>query len=242
MPSALFLSLLASFLFVSPSLRGDALEVLNRGIGGNNSRHLLKRVDSDVLAAEPDLVVLMVGTNDMLNSGAAVPLEEYRANLRTLAEQILGAGARLVLMTIPPCDEPALFSRHPRAFFETRSPGERIADANAEVVRLAKEMGIPVVDVFQILNSIGAPGPDASSVLRNLANCGVNDGVHPTPEGYRLIATALYQEIAGMNERPKRIVCFGDSITYGHGAAGAGTSEGDTYPGFLAKLLARSDR
>ncbi|HEX2949579.1 MAG TPA: GDSL-type esterase/lipase family protein, partial [Armatimonadota bacterium] len=41
-------------------------EVLNAGVGGNNTRMLLERLDADVLAQHPDLVVLMVGTNDAL--------------------------------------------------------------------------------------------------------------------------------------------------------------------------------
>ena len=42
--------------------------VINAGVGGNTTRNLLKRVKKDVLAKKPDVVVMMVGTNDALNS------------------------------------------------------------------------------------------------------------------------------------------------------------------------------
>ncbi len=43
-------------------------EVLNKGVAGNNSKDLMVRVDNDVINEQPDLVIIMVGTNDMINS------------------------------------------------------------------------------------------------------------------------------------------------------------------------------
>lgn len=56
-------------------------EIINAGVGGNNSRALLARLEEDVLSRDPSLVIIMVGTNDALNSGALVSLDEYRENL-----------------------------------------------------------------------------------------------------------------------------------------------------------------
>jgi len=74
---------------LTAALAADAAEplVVNAGRGGHNSRNLLARLDRDVLAHEPTLVVVMVGTNDVLNHGNAVPLREYRANLLELLEK-----------------------------------------------------------------------------------------------------------------------------------------------------------
>ena len=84
----------------------DEIRVINAGIGGNNSRNLLARIDSDVLRHRPDLVILMVGSNDMLNSNNAVPLAEYEKNLDQLAAKIVRSGSKLVLMTLLPCQYP----------------------------------------------------------------------------------------------------------------------------------------
>jgi len=43
-------------------------QVINSGIKGNTTTDILGRLKKDVLDKKPDLVILMVGTNDMLNS------------------------------------------------------------------------------------------------------------------------------------------------------------------------------
>lgn len=215
----------------------EAVEVINAGKGGNNTRHLLKRVDKVLAEAKPDLVVLMVGTNDALNSKAMVPVDEYRKNLGTLIEKFRAAGAQPVLMTILPCHAPYLISRHGEEAFAKESPEERIAAVNAVVREIATAENLPLIDLNRIVSTIGEPGVGAASLLRNEANSNSTDGVHPTREGYRLIATAVFQSLATLDEMPSRILCFGDSITYGSGMEGAGTASGDTYPGMLASLV-----
>ena len=211
--------------------------VFNRGVGGNNSANLLARVDAQVVALKPDLVVLMVGTNDMLNSGNSVPLDKYEANLNTLADKITGSGSRLVLMTIPPCHEPLLLTRHPAEFYARRSPGEKIEDANRVIRRIAKERKIPLVDLHRLFDRVGAVGESPESLIRNPANSGASDGVHPTPDGYRMIAVAVYQAICDHDLPTGRVVCFGDSITFGSGASQPGTTQGESYPAWLQRLL-----
>ena len=215
----------------------EEVEVINAGIGGHNSRNLLKRLDSDVLAHRPDVVVLMVGSNDMLNSGNSVPLGEYEKNLDTLAKRIDRAGAKLMLTTIPPCHVPYLLERHEPDFFGSEGPAAKIARANGAIHRLAKSQEIPLVAIHAVFAALGNVGVSPKSLIRNEANSGSRDGVHPTPEGYRVLATAVFQAIRSEGWAPKRVVCFGDSITFGAHVEGAGTATGETYPAFLLRLL-----
>ena len=120
------------------SVNAKDTTVINAGVGGNSTRNLLKRVEKDVLAKKPDVVVMMVGTNDALNSGNSVPIKEYEKNLKNLVKQFSKAGSEVVLMTIPPCIDELLLSRHKAEFFAERSPGERIADVNAVLKKLGK--------------------------------------------------------------------------------------------------------
>ncbi len=222
------------------SLTCRATEVINAGKGGNNSRHLLARVDAVLAESTPDLVVLMVGTNDALNSKAMVPDEEYRKNLLTLIEKFRAAGAQPVLMTILPCHAPYLINRHGEEAFAKASPDERIATVNAAIREIAATERLPLIDLNRIFTAIGEPGEGAASLLRNQLNSNSADGVHPTRDGYRVIATAVFQKIESMKKKPTRVLCFGDSITFGAGMDGAGTATGDTYPGMLAQLLSAS--
>lgn len=221
-------------------VKAEEVRVVNAGIGGNSTRNLLKRVDKDVLAHKPEVVVMMVGTNDALNSGNSVPLEEYRENLESLVKQVKGLGAKVVLLTIPPAYDKLLFSRHPPEFFAERSPAERIAGVNAVVKGMGKLDEVVVVDVHALIEEQGGAGPEKSSLIRNLANSKSKDGVHPSSEGYDVIAAAVYQALKGAGwDKAKTVICFGDSITYGASMKGAGTAaeDADTYPAKLARLL-----
>ena len=227
----------ATLLIATAALAAEKCTVINAGVGGHNSRNLLKRLDKDVLARRPRLVVLMVGTNDVLNSRNSVPLDEYRKNLEKLIGRITSGGAKLVLMTIPSCHEPYLLERHPADFYEPDGPSGRIQKANLIIRQTAKKHKIPLVDIHEILSTKGNIGEKPEGLLRNKANSSSADGVHPTPDGYRIIAAAVYRAIREHRLPVGRIVCLGDSITFGAHVKGAGTSEGETYPAVLRRLL-----
>lgn len=211
-------------------------EVLNAGVGGNNTRMLLERLDADVLAQHPDLVLLMVGTNDALNTSCLLPIDEYRTNLHTLCSRIRDV-ASLLLMTILPCDVPSLLLRHAAHEYGDVPPEERITQVNQAIRSYAAVQQIPLVDTHSIFTAIGYVGDGENSLIRNAANCGIADGVHPTADGYRVIATTVFQAILDHQLPTQRIVCFGDSITYGAHMQGEGTADGETYPGFLRQML-----
>lgn len=84
-----------------PGLGGS--EFVNAGENGNTSADLRERVDSDIVACEPDMVALLVGANDVRNG---VPLEEYRDNLTAIVDRVKDqTSARIALMSLPPLGE-----------------------------------------------------------------------------------------------------------------------------------------
>jgi lysophospholipase L1-like esterase len=74
-------------------------DVINSGIGGNNSIDLLERIDKDCLSHQPALTILMVGTNDM-NSKKYVPIKDFEKNLRSIIDKILKIKSQLLLMNL----------------------------------------------------------------------------------------------------------------------------------------------
>jgi len=190
-------------------------EIINSGESGNNTRALLSRLDADVLAHAPDLVIVRVGTNDALNSGTLVPREEFCANLDLLVKRSQNAGLQVLLATIVPFHLPALLTRHTPGAFGDISPRERHAQTVAAIRERAREHGLPLAEVNTAFSVLGNIGDDAASLLRNPANSDRVDGVHPTAEGYALIAAVIYQTILAHQLTTSRIVCFGDSITLG---------------------------
>ncbi|PPL00153.1 Lysophospholipase L1 [Parapedobacter indicus] len=225
------LDLIIALPFLSePNFATDRV-LVNAGVGGNNSRDLLNRLDRDCLSHKPNLVILMAGTNDM-NSAKHVPPNEFKQNVLTIIRRIKATGSNLLLLTTLPFFEPYLLQRHPKEFYEPEGPTGRWRSLNKMIKRIASETNSHLLDVGQIIEKIGKIGEDNDSLLQNEINSGKMDGVHPTPNGYRFIALAVSQYIRDNDLPTGRIVCFGDSITKGDGSV-----DKESYPAYLKKLL-----
>ena len=59
------------------------MKIANRGISGDTSRGVLIRLSADVLALDPEAVVLLIGTNDLEDKAAP---ETIAANLKLLLD------------------------------------------------------------------------------------------------------------------------------------------------------------
>ena len=209
----------------------DAVRVINAGVGGNNTVDLLKRIEKDCLSLKPKLTILMVGTNDM-NSVKHVPLKEYEQNLDKLARMITGSGSKLLMMTILPCYEPDLLTRHPASFYQPEGVSGRRKQVNDVIERIAKKHSAELLDLGQRFDAIGNISDAKDSLIQNEANTNKRDGIHPTPTGYRFIGLTVYDYITAHQLPVANIVCFGDSITKGDGSI-----EHNSYPAYLKKLL-----
>ena len=187
------------------------------------------------LDLKPDLTVLLIGTNDTINSSSLTPLPEFEENYNRVVRRLLDSGSRVILVTVPPCNESLLYKRHQKEKFGSMSPNARILEANRIIKSIAEKNKLPLVDFHAEVMKQGTSGKD--SLIRNPDNHGGLDGVHPTPAGYRRLAEMVFQAIRANRISAPRIVCLGDSITYGANVKGAGTVGGDTYPGQLLLLL-----
>lgn len=212
--------------------------VMNKGIGGNSTSDLLLRAEKDVIAWKPDLVVMMAGTNDMVNSQKLLSYAQFNTQYRALVQCLRQAGIAVVLMTSPPVDTGYLFQRHQRALYDT-DPNQRIDSAVAIVQAIAAAEKVYCLDLHDIFLRRGEPQRTAASLIINAANMGREDGIHPTAAGYRLMAEQLYAYLKQhrLLRKHHRILCFGDSITYGAYMEGAGTDTGYCYPAVLKRLL-----
>lgn len=179
------------------SPRRNIPEVRNAGVGGNTSGQLLARLDRDVLAHRPSTVVLMVGTNDRLNSRQFTSAADYLKNIENLTRRIRESGAEVLLVTPPPCEPKALFTRHDATLFAEQAPNARMAEIRD--LLLAKNQ--PIIDFH-------------AHVLANTALLS-KDGVHLTPEGYRELAKQIAAGLRDAKLDMRRVICFGDSLTAG---------------------------
>ncbi len=154
------------------------LEFINRGVGGETTADLLKRIQEDVIDEHPDVVVLEVGINDVWRRfalGQVVTPEEFRANYMQLVTQLKATGAKVVL--IQPFVLPMEDKQRFRPFVNTFNNIIREI-AHAEQVAL-----VPMDEIFTGVTQDIAPSQFSS------------DGVHPTHRGCRYIADALIKEL-----------------------------------------------
>ena len=209
--------------------------VINAGINGHNTEDLLQRINRNVFSHQPQLVVMMVGTNDMLNNSNRLSLQEYEANYQMLIDAIVTRSV-LIMMTIPPVNSSYIISRDPGFGNVSIGPGEKVQAANQIIRKLAHSNKCSLVDLHRLLLGCGGSDETNECLFRNEANTGISDGVHPTAAGYQVIATAVFQAIQAVMPQVEKIVCFGDSITFGYEVQGSGTNTGECYPGILQKI------
>jgi lysophospholipase L1-like esterase len=202
--------------------------IINAGIGGNTTKDLLERAEKDCYTHKAGLTILMAGTNDM-NSVKYIPLQQYERNMRELMKGILKSKSKLIVMTILPCHEPDLLTRHPATFYEPEGISGRRKQVNEVIKKLSAEYKVGLIDLEHRYNAIGKISDDKDSLLKNMANSNKRDGIHPTANGYRFIALAVYDYIINHKIPYQRTVCFGDSITRGDATG--------NYPDYLKALL-----
>lgn len=180
-------------------LRPD-LDVVNEGRGGEVSGDL-ERFRTALDDWPPQLVVLMLGTNDAVCSTAdnasceaetATP-ESTVANLFRMAEEARAAGANVLILTPPPavCNS-ACEARHDVAFATTMRDAftERVAD---ELLHARPPAGTRVAN---LRGRFTVASWEALSL----------DGLHPSAEGNRVIAEFVAARIpkAGNARTAKR--------------------------------------
>ena len=135
----------------------------NVSVAGQTLAQLADRFQADVLTRRPEAVVIMGGTNDVLQG---LPVEPSALRLTAMVRLAQDAGAKVWIVALPPIDR-----------FYLR-PVDAMAEAEAKV---ASETGATYVALDDSM-----VGPEGDW-LPGLSY----DGVHPTPAGAQALAEAV---------------------------------------------------
>jgi len=142
-------------------LAGDnyPYRVVNEGVSGNTTKDGLDRI-ARVIALHPDVVVLEFGGNDGLRG---LPLEQTKANLASMIDQLQTAHAKVALagITLPPS-----------------YGADYIAKFDAIYPALAKQYKVPYLP-FILKGAYGTDGDIQA------------DGIHPTDKGTKVVAANI---------------------------------------------------
>jgi lysophospholipase L1-like esterase len=83
--------------FVSLLSRRLGMPIINAGRSGDTTAAALARLDRDVLARDPKVVIVLLGGNDFLRR---VPVESTFTNLQQIVDRIRRRGAAVVLVGV----------------------------------------------------------------------------------------------------------------------------------------------
>ena len=148
---------------IAPGLR-----IRNRGIGGDRTEDLLKRLEH-VTSGHPRQLFILIGTNDLADG---VSQDEIVRNLESILDRVRdeSSGTRVHLHEVLP---------------RKGAYRERILSLNAEIARLAGERGLALVRVFfRFADERGAIRPELTY-----------DNLHLSGVGYREWQTALVEHL-----------------------------------------------
>jgi lysophospholipase L1-like esterase len=148
------------------------------GVAGSRSADLATQVARALLGDRPDVAVVLIGAHDATSMR---PPEEAAAQLGQAVRRLRDAGVQVVVGTCP--DLGALRSIAPPLRQVAGVLGRRMAKAQAQAVQ---DAGGVVVDL----------GLETGAVFRADAGTLCYDGFHPSADGYRVWAHALYPAVA----------------------------------------------
>lgn len=164
---------------------GVDAEVVNVGIGGERTDQALLRLTTDVLAQHPTLVTIMYGTNDSYvdpdHNASRISVDEYRANLIRLVNELRAAGITPVLMTEP------RWGKTGKLNGVGEHPNLRLEKYVAVCRAVAKEKQVPLIDHFQQWTDAEARGTEIGAWT--------TDQCHPNPEGHRILTDLMLPTI-----------------------------------------------
>ncbi len=143
---------------------------LGRGISGQTTPQMLVRFPQDVIRLEPDVVVILAGTNDIAGNTGPSTQTMIEDNIVSMVDLALANSISVVLCSVLPVSDypwkPGL------------NPGPKIVELNAWMRQLAQNEGLVYVDYHSEMVN------DSLGLARELTY----DGVHPNQAGYQVMA------------------------------------------------------
>jgi lysophospholipase L1-like esterase len=159
----------------SPSVINEGISGEKASDGGPNEG--VRRLENVLASRRPDILLLMEGTNDLLD--CQVGVERGIAALTTMVRTAKGRGVRVALATIPP--QPSTPSRLPCV-------APLIPVFNDRIRGLADAEQVALADVYNAMkDDLSLIGPD---------------DLHPTARGYEVMADVFFKTIMANFEQP----------------------------------------
>ncbi len=147
---------------------------INRGISGQTTSQMLVRFRQDVVNLDPDVVVILAGTNDIAGNTGPISIEDIEGNITSMAELARAHDIALVLSSVTPVNN---YTPASQRFFADRPPSE-ILRLNEWMKAYCASTNCYYLDYFNAM-------VDGSGLMKRALT---EDGLHPNDAGYKIMA------------------------------------------------------
>lgn len=156
-------------------------KISNRGISGHKIADLRRRWKADAIEPNPNLLSILIGTNDV---GKDVKPVDFEGDYRFVLDASRKANPALKIILIDPFVLRSGKIGTDHAWAKRRSATDELRKV---VVRLAKDydaLHLPMQDIFDQAAKTSSP------------NHWIWDGIHPLPAGHELIARSWLDAVS----------------------------------------------
>lgn len=156
-------------------------DFLNRGISGQITGQLLGRFLNDVVSVRPAAVVILAGTNDI---GRGVDIVNIESNMTAMCDLADHYKVKVILSSVLPVHDYNMAINPAFEQSKKRSP-QVIRTLNDWLLAFSQKRGYVYLNYFQ-------PLMDVRTMLTKEYS---DDGLHPNPAGYRIMAPLALSSI-----------------------------------------------
>ncbi len=166
---------------------GDRFEFVGAGVSGNKVYDLYLRMDDDVLAKNPDVVIIYIGVNDVwhkASSGTGTDPDKFERFYNAILKKLKDRNIKVIMCT------PAAIGE--KTDFSNQQDGDM--NAYSIIIRgIAQKNNLPLVDLRQAFldyNVKNNPENKDRGIL-------TTDRVHLNAKGNQLVADEMWKAIKG---------------------------------------------
>jgi len=167
---------------------GDKYEFIGAGIGGNKVYDLYLRMENDVLAKTPDVVIIYIGVNDVWHkstSGTGTDAEKFEKFYQAIIDKLKAKSIKIILSTPAAIGEKTDFS----------NPQDGDMNEYSNIIRrIASKNNSALVDLrktFLDHNLKNNPANKDRGIL-------TTDRVHLNANGNQMVADEMWRAIKNL--------------------------------------------
>lgn len=172
--------------FINEKGMQDNYELIGAGVGYNKIYDLYLRMDDDVIAKEPTVVVIYIGINDVghkYSTRTGTDIDKYEKFYEAIIKKLQAKNITVFLCT------PTLLGEKK----DNGNPQDEELNAYSDVVRkLAKNMSCTLIDLRKTFMAYEKAN-NKNNMEKGILTV---DGIHPTDTGNQLIADVMLRALS----------------------------------------------